>query len=233
LEETLLPDGLINTNIEPETGWNFEVGTRASLVKNRLHLNVALFRLDIKNLLVARRTADDQFVGVNAGKTQHDGLEISLNYNLVQSDAIQIKSFISYTKNDFKFKEFIDDTNDYSGNKLTGVPSDVFNAGIDVVSKCGFYGNINFQHVGSMPITDSNALFSNSYNLTNAKIGYQMLLVQKLSMNLFLGIDNMFDEAYASQILINTSGFGGSAPRYYYPGNPVNYFGGINVNYKF
>ena len=233
LEETLLPDGLINTNIKPETGWNFEIGTRGSLIKNRLQFNAAIFRLDIENLLVARRTADDQYVGVNAGRTTHDGLELALNYKMIQTDAFSIKSFISYTKNDFKFKEFIDDTNNYSGNKLTGVPSDVFNAGIDVTSKLGVYGNINFQHVGSMPITDSNALFSDSYNLTNLKMGYQTLIAQKLTLNIFLGIDNIFDEAFASQILINTSGFGGSAPRYYYPGNPVNYYSGINVNYKF
>ena len=31
LEETLLPDGLINTQIKPESGWNYEVGSRGNL----------------------------------------------------------------------------------------------------------------------------------------------------------------------------------------------------------
>tara|TARA_R110002049_G_scaffold307773_2_gene509413 strand:+ start:163 stop:2478 length:2316 start_codon:yes stop_codon:yes gene_type:complete len=233
LEETLLPGGLINTNIKPETGWNFEIGTRASLIDNRLQFNIALYRLDIKNLLVARRTNNDQFVGVNAGKTQHDGLELSLNYQIVKTENISIKNFISYTNNNFKFKEFIDDTNNYSGNKLTGVPSDIFNAGIDITTKIGIYGHLNFQHVGSMPITDSNTLFTDDYNLTNMKMGYKTNVSKKLTLNAFLGIDNIFDEAYASQILINATGFGGSAPRFYYPGNPVNYYTGINLNYNF
>ena len=32
LEETLLPDGLINDEIEPETGWNYEIGSRGKFI---------------------------------------------------------------------------------------------------------------------------------------------------------------------------------------------------------
>jgi len=31
LAETLLPNGQINTNLKPETGWNYEVGTRGAI----------------------------------------------------------------------------------------------------------------------------------------------------------------------------------------------------------
>ena len=233
LQETLLPDGQINTNLKPETGWNFEVGTRGSVFNNRLQFNLAVYRLDIKNLLVSRRTAQDEFIGINAGRTEHNGLEIALNYKWLENKNLSLSSFINYTLNNFIFKEFIDDTNDFSGNDLTGVPSDIFNAGIDFDSTWGLYGNVNFQYVGSMPITDANSLYSDSYKLTNFKIGYNVNLNKKLKLNTFLGVNNIFGETYASQILINTSGFGGSDPRYYYPGNPLNYFTGINFNYVF
>ena len=233
LNETLLPSGQINTNLKPETGWNFEIGTRGEFFKNKLQYQVAIYRLHIKNLLVSRRTDLDEFIGINAGQTQHDGLELSINYKLLETDDFIINSFINYTLNNFIFKEFIDDSNDFSGNDLTGVPSDIFNAGINFNSTLGFYGNINFQYVGSMPITDSNSLFSDDYKLTNLKIGYEKKLNKKLILNVFLGINNIFDEVYASQILINASGFGGNAPRYFYPGNPINYFSGINLKYTF
>jgi iron complex outermembrane receptor protein len=116
---------------------------------------------------------------------------------------------------------------------LTGVPSDVFIAGIDFDSAFGLYGNMNYQYVGKIPITDSNILFSDSYSLVNFKIGYKINLNTKLELNTFLGLNNIFDEHYASQILINASSFGGRAPRYYYPGNPINYYLGINLNYIF
>lgn len=233
LNETLLPNGQINTNLKPETGWNFEVGSRGYLLNNNMQFNIAIYRLNIKNLLVSRRTAEDEFIGINAGKTQHDGLELGLNYNWLNNKKITLNTFFNYTLNNFSFKEFIDDTDDFSGNDLTGVPSDVFNAGFLFDSTYGFYGNINFQYVGSIPITDANNLYSDSYNLTNFKIGYQSNLNKTLKLNVLFGLNNIFDEKYASQILINTSGFGGNAPRYFYPGNPKNYFTGINVNYVF
>ena len=233
LNETLLPDGQINTNLKPETGWNFEIGTRGTLINNRLQFNLALYRLAIKNLLVSRRTSQDEFIGINAGSTQHDGLELSLNYRWLQKETISINSFVNYTLNHFKFKEFIDSDTNFSGNDLTGVPSDIFNAGIDIESSFGIYGNINFQYISDMPITDSNSLYSSSYSLTSFKVGYKTYLNKKLNLNIFLGINNIFDKAYASQILINASGFNGNAPRYYYPGNPVNYYTGISINYTF
>ncbi|WP_299671337.1 TonB-dependent receptor [uncultured Polaribacter sp.] len=233
LNETLLPDGQINTSLKPETGWNFEVGSRGEFFNNKFQYNVAIYRLSIKNLLVSRRTAQDEFVGINAGKTQHDGLELAINYKWLQKENVTINTFINYTRNNFIFKEFIDDTDDFSGNDLTGVPKDVFNAGIDFNSMLGFYGNINFQYVGSMPVTDSNSLFSDSYKVTNLKIGYRKNLTKKLQFNTFFGVNNIFDEAYASQILINASSFGGNAPRYYYPGNPINFYAGIRINYIF
>ena len=84
LQETLLPDGQINTNLKPETGWNFEVGTRGSVFNNRLQFNLAVYRLDIKNLLVSRRTAQDEFIGINAGRTQHDGIGNSFELQMVR-----------------------------------------------------------------------------------------------------------------------------------------------------
>jgi len=233
LEETLLPNGQINTNLNPETGWNFEIGARGNTLNNKLQYNVSLYRLAIKNLLVARRTAQDEFIGVNAGKTHNDGLEAELNYTIINSKNLQISIFGTYALNLYKFKDFVDDNTDFSGNDLTGVPRDVLNLGLDFNSTIGLYGNANFQYVGKMPITDSNNLFNESYTVSNIKIGYQNALTPKLRLNIFLGVNNIFDITYASQILINATGFGGSAPRYFYPGNPLNYYSGLSLNYSF
>lgn len=231
--ETLLPNGLINTAIKPETGWNFELGTRASFIKNRLQLHLSGYKLDIRNLLVARRTSNDQYIGVNAGKTQHHGLELDLKYQWIKKESISIHQYITYTLNAFKFKEFIDDDNDFSGNKLTGVPSNLLNTGLDFDTALGMYATINYQYVGRLPMTDSNTLFSKDYSLTNIKLGYKHSITKNLQLNTYFGLDNVFNKQYASQILINAMGFGGAAPRYYYPGNPTNYYSGITINYLF
>ncbi|WP_406684734.1 TonB-dependent receptor [Seonamhaeicola sp. MEBiC1930] len=233
LNETLLPDGQINTNLKPETGWNFELGTRGTTANSRLQYSISFYRLNIKNLIVSRRIDQDQFIGINAGKTQHDGLETSLDYQLVSTKSLKLNISTSFSLNNYKFKEFIDNENNYSNNDLTGVPSEVFNTIIDFDSELGLYGNLNFQHVGEIPITDSNNLYSASYNLLNGKFGFRRNLNKNIKLNIFIGLNNIFDTHYASQILINASSFGGNAPRYYYPGNPVNYYSGINLIYSF
>jgi len=232
LAETLLPNGQINTDWKPETGWNFEIGSRGSFLQNKLNYAISLYRLHIKNLVVSRRTTQDEFIGINAGSTKHDGLEMNLEYSIFKNKTVSIHPFLSYTLNNFKFEEFIDGENDFSGNELTGVPKQILNVGFDVSSRIGFYGNINNQFVDQMPITDSNNLYSEAYNITNFKVGYSKNIISDLNFNLFFGLNNIFNEKYASQILINATGFGGVAPRYYYPGNPINYFSGVCLNYN-
>lgn len=233
LSETLLPNGQVNQDLKPETGWNYEIGSRGLLAKGKLQYNISVYRLNISNLVVSRRTAQDEFIGINAGETRHDGLELKLDYNGLSSDKIKINNYINYTLNNFKFDEFIDGDSDFSGNDLTGVPSQVFNLGVDYSFNFGLYGNFNYRHVGEIPITDSNSLYSDAYGITYAKIGYEKAIGDNFNLNLNFGINNLFNTTYASQILINATGFNGSAPRYYYPGNPLNYYTSIRLNYVF
>ena len=69
--------------------------------------------------------------------------------------------------------------------------------------------------------------------LANIKLGYKHEFLKSLTLNAYFGLDNVFNNHYASQILINATGFDGAAPRYYYPGNPLNYYSGLNINYIF
>jgi iron complex outermembrane receptor protein len=62
--ESLTPEGQINTNLKPEMGWNFELGFKGNWLKNKMYTEVALYSTQISNLLVARRTANDQFIGL-------------------------------------------------------------------------------------------------------------------------------------------------------------------------
>jgi iron complex outermembrane receptor protein len=50
-----------------------------------------------------------------------------LNYKFLDNTQFQLSSYFSGAMNAFRFKEFIEDTVDYSGNQLTGVPESQFN----------------------------------------------------------------------------------------------------------
>jgi iron complex outermembrane receptor protein len=232
LAETLTPDGVINPDIQPETGYNLELGTRGQLAKSRLRYDLSLYSMYIDNLLVARRTGDDQFVGVNAGKTRHRGVDLTLSYDLLKEKAASdMHAWLTYGFADYFFKEFIDEDNDYSGNELTGTPRHKLNWGLDYNHDSGLYGNLNFLNVSSMPMRDDNSIYSESYSVFNVKLGYQKQLSDLVGFKVFAAINNLFDETYASMLLVNASSFGGRPPRYYYPGLPRNYYGGVKLTF--
>lgn len=231
-EETLLPEGNINPDLKPEKGWNFETGTRFSFFKNRLYGDLSIYLLRVSDLLVTRRAENEALFAINAGKTNHLGFEGNLNYVMINSKKISLLSFLNYSIYQYRFDEFIDNDNDFSENKLTGVPSGVFNSGISVKTALGIYGNVNYQYVGRIPANDSNSVFSNSYQLVNTQLGFQFEPYKKLNFKAFAGINNILNTKYVSQLQVNASGFGGNAPRYFYAGNPLNYYAGISLSYR-
>ncbi len=229
--ETLLPDGIFNPDIKPEIGWNYEMGTRFWFFE-KLHGSLSLYMLKVRDLLVSRRTVEDNFFAINAGKTTHNGIEAELNYNLIRKTPYQLNFFVNASINDYTFDEFVDLDDDFSGNDLTGVPSEVINLGLDLTSIKGFYGNFTFQTVGNIPANDANTVFSDRYELLHGKIGFKNSIGNHFFYDLSLGANNILDAKYASQLQINARGFGGNAPRYFYSGLPFNMYGGININYR-
>lgn len=233
LEETLTPDGIINPDIAQETGTNYELGTEWVLFQERLSTNITLYRMNVNNLLVAQRVGEDQYIGRNAGKTRHQGLELDLKYSGKLLPKVSFAPYLTYTLNDHSFVEFVDEDNDYSGNPLTGVPKHLLSSGIDFRHSNGLQLNLTHQFVDKIPMTDANSLSSDSFNVFHAKLGFRTALSSQISLGLNAGINNVFDTNYAQSVLINAVGFGGAQPRYYYPSNDRNYFGGMQLNYVF
>ncbi|MGP1991999.1 TonB-dependent receptor family protein [Zobellia laminariae] len=229
LERSLTPEGVINPDIAQETGINYELGGQFNFFKKKLHLDLAVYRMDIENLLVNQRIGEDQYIGKNAGSTKHQGIDLELSYTIALTPQLQLRPFINYTLSDFSFVEFIDGENDFSGNPLTGVPKNRLNSGLQMQMNNGFYWNTTHQYVDKISLTDANTLYSDAFNVLNTKIGYRKELSSRFTIGLNLGINNIFDTKYAQSVLINATGFGGSEPRYYYPGNGLNWYGGLKL----
>ncbi|MET6989328.1 TonB-dependent receptor family protein [Sediminicola arcticus] len=232
LEETLTPGGIINPDIAQETGINYELGTNLLLVNKRLQLKVAIYQMDIKNLLVAQRVGDDQFIGKNAGRTKHQGLELDINYRFKITSNLALSPFFSYTLNNHKFKEFVDGDNNYSGNPLTGVPKNKINSGVQLKHSSGFYWNTTLQFIDEIPLNDATTLYSEAFTLLNTRMGYSKEISRNFIFGIDFGMNNIGNIQYAQSVLINAVGFGGAAPRYYYPGNARNYYGSLQLSYK-
>lgn len=229
LEETLNPEGLINNTIKPEKGWMQEMGIRYQ--GEKMSASVTGYLMQISDLLVARRTTEDQYIGINAGKTSQNGLEFDLNYLILNQKNLKITANSNYTFQDFQFDKFIEDERDFSGNQLTGVPKNQFNATTRVEFWKGFHAQVSWQFIDNIPITDDNSVFADSYNLLNLNLGYTFEY-HRWEFTTNYWIRNLTDEDYASMILVNAVGFGNSLPRYYYPGNPKNHLLRIQIVYN-
>ncbi|MBT8221063.1 MAG: TonB-dependent receptor [Bacteroidia bacterium] len=231
LEETLLPNGQINPNIQPEKGINYEIGLKGTFSEN-FKINISGYAMTVKDLLVARRTSADQFIGINAGKTQHNGIEMSAGTNW-SIGKIQFEFITDLAFQEFEFKEFIEDSIDYSGNKLTGTPSYQIRTELKTEPIDGLKIGIGNFAVGSQYLRDDNSIESDPYSIWHTFILYDFDLSPKWNLNILGRLENLFDQEYASMLLINAGSFGGSLPRYYYPGLPRNHYFSVTVTYQF
>ncbi len=222
-EETLLPEGDLNTEIKPESGWSFEMGFRSEL-GSKTQLSASYYRIYVNDLLVARRTGEDAYVGVNAGQSLHPGVELDLRWNVFKAGKFPALMLLgNATLANYHFTDFIDEDVDYSGKLLPGTAKTIWNAGalFNPSEKLTF----SFWHrfTGEMPVNDANADFSDGFGLSNAELKYSTAK-GKINLEIKGGIQNIFDVHYASMLAVNAPSFGGRLPRYYYPGNPRNYY---------
>ncbi|MGD9931314.1 MAG: TonB-dependent receptor [Mangrovibacterium sp.] len=231
LEETLLPDGQRNTDIQPETGWNIEIGSRGFLFEG-LFYDLSVYYMQINNLLVARRTDDDAWMGINAGKTAHPGLEYALSYHFFRTSSLTSRFSVNGSFTPAYFIDFVDGEMDYSDNELTGSPRKQLNLELESSWKKSLRLNLQYSYTGSMPLRDDNSVYTNSYQLLNLIISYQKRWKQ-VELNLAGAAYNITDTHYASMVLINAATLGNQSPRYYYPGLPRNYSARLAIRYFF
>ncbi|MBF0694957.1 MAG: TonB-dependent receptor [Flavobacterium sp.] len=230
IEETLTENGTINSSIKPETGYNLEVGGKIYFLNRSLYAETSLFRMDVQDLLVAKRVGDDQYVGINTGKTRHQGIETSINYSKDIAKNLNLLVYVGAAIGKFEFVEFVDGDNDFSGNDLTGFPSQTLNAQIQLRYN-KLYVSADFRSVDGYPINDANTVSTDSYSILNLKSGYRTKIGKNLTAAADVGINNVTNTGYASMVLVNATAFGQAAPRFYYPGLPVNYYGTISLAY--
>ena len=225
VEETLTPEGLLNDEIEPEFGWNLELGTRGRSGSNDFEYDLSVYNMFVDDLLVARRVDQDQFVGINAGETNHFGVDAYVRKRWTD----YFSSWVTYTFSRFTFEEYEDLGEVYDGNELTGVAPHQLQVGAAYELIKDLTVSARYQFTDEMPLRDDNSVYSESFQLFDARLAYDDIKLGRARGHVFFGLRNVLDERYASMLLINAGSFGGRAPRYYYPGLPRNWYAGVRV----
>lgn len=230
-EETLLPEGELNTDIKPESGWNVELGFRSQLF-DRIQFSASYYRIYITNLLVARRTGEDEYIGVNAGKSLHPGFETEIRWQVTDPNKYPSLNLIgNATFANYKFTDFVDEGIDYSGKNLPGTTK---NTGlIMAIFNPTKNTSLNIWHrlTGEMALNDANSDYSDAFGISNVEAKY-LGKIRNFKYEIKTGVQNLFDIHYASMLTVNAPSFGDNLPRYYYPGNPQNYYVSILIGFE-
>lgn len=235
LEETLMPEGSVNTSLRPEQGWNLELGNRGILWDGRLIYDLSLYSIFLDDLLVTERLSEDISTGVNAGSAWNRGLEFMLRGKLYREREKRdhnVGIALSYHLSRNTFRDFVDDGLSYSGMELPGIPRQILRAELNGTFR-GVSLRLFQNYTGAQWMNDSNELKYNGYALTHLHLNWEFHPESsRFRLVLYGGIRNLFDAHHASMILINAPSFGGNPPRYYYPGSPRHFFMGIKLSFR-
>ncbi|HTL10464.1 MAG TPA: TonB-dependent receptor [Chitinophagaceae bacterium] len=224
----LLPStGVISTFLEAEEGVNYEAGGRVTLLNGRLRLEATGFYFKLNNALVTRKDSSNADYYVNAGNTKQQGLEFSADYTRLFSN--RFISYIvirpSYTVNDFTYGSFIKGNTNYAGKYLPSVPKHIFSVLADIQTAMGLYLNTSYYTASRIYLDDANTAATGAYHLLAGRVGFKMP-VKKLTLNLYVGADNLLNENYSLGNDINAAG-----GRYYNAAPARNYYAGLALQW--
>ena len=236
-------DGSINPTLQAEKAINYEINAKGNLLNSRLNYDLALFKMDMKGELIGQSVQQGITIYNNAGKTTHDGAELALSWQILKAEDNQaiasLRPFVALTYSDFKFKDYQilnaknEVTATYNGNALTGISPWVISAGLDMETRSGLYGYLNYYYNAKMPLNDKNSDYNAAYQVVNAKVGYKKRLNKAFELNVYGGIDNLLNEVYSSILSLNAVGYGGAQPAYFNPSPKRNGYGGLALKYFF
>jgi iron complex outermembrane receptor protein len=220
------PDGPtgFNQDLDSQKATNYELGAKG-LLTGELRYELALFHIDVKNAIVPYELeGSGQSFFQNAGTSTHEGLEAALSMELLPG----LAGTATYTFSDFTFDEFqgLGDQV-YDGNRIPGVPKHLFNLDFSWSHTSGFYAGWEVLYVGRFYADNANNVETDDYIVSNLRAGFSWSQGH-WTFEPFLGLNNLFDQEYFSNVRLNAS-FG----RYYEPAPERNAYGGVTLRYGF
>jgi iron complex outermembrane recepter protein len=193
--------------VNPETGENFEVGLKTSLLDGRLNTLLAVYQLTRQNVATANLATADPFDSIVSGEQRSRGVEVEGALQLMPGwDLI-----ITHTYNDAKITK---DNTLPVGARLQGVPEYIFSAWTKYTLQQGPLKGLGFG-LGGRYYTDQegDATYTNRFKLPAFGILDAALYYVRGPFRAQVNINNALDERH----------FVGSYNNLYVlPGEPLN-----------
>lgn len=205
-EMTNGPDfaGGLNADLKPQRGVAYEVGYKA-MGANGVRVDLALFRIVTRDELIAFQNPQGRQYFRNAGRTTRGGAEAG-----VSGTAGPIALGASATWLRYLYDEFTVSGTSFKGNRVPGVAPVSAGAFASLAQSWGLVA-LEASRVGRMAVNNANTAWAEGYTLLNARVALRPRA--SVMIEPVVGVDNLFDRTYASNVVVNASG-----GRFYEPG---------------
>lgn len=239
------PGKIFNPDLKPQKSNNFELGMKGNIVSrgtkffNNIFFDAAFFNNLISDEIIPFEVYGDVFFR-NAAETRRTGVEIGADIEIYQG----LKLNTAFTFNDFKYDVYdaetisidslgnITTTNEsLAGNIVPSVPEQMLYVALSY--QRNFTPNVTgfikatTRYVGSMYVNDQNSEQTESYNIFGGTLGLDFSF-GRFNLLLSGGVDNITDEVYVGFINMNSA-----SNRFYEAGEPRNFYGTLNLGYRF
>lgn len=221
---------IINNSLQAEKGWNYEIGFRKQDQNMRFNIDASVFYYRLNNAIVRRLNGDGTEYYLNAGGTNQPGLEARTSCQFIKPNttylfrSLELSNSLALSR--FRFRDYFNTTNNYSGNKLTGVPNVVSVSQLNINFPAQVYFFAQYNYTSKLPLNDDNMAFANAYHLIQVKAGWNKNLSQKTRLNVYAGVDNLLNQHYSLGNDLNAAG-----NRFYNAAPLRNWFTGINMQF--
>ncbi len=243
LEEIRTNEGSLNESLEAETGTNYEIGLKGEIPNRYISWNTTAYFF-LLNQTITSFIGENSPVTLfrNAGSAHQAGLEASLHIRLVQRPDLLVTSSLSGAYQRYRFRNYQQREQDYSGNALPGVAPFTSALTFDVLyrEKLGLFLTHTF--TDEIPLNDANNFYAPDYHLLQMRLEYRPSLLRKAELRFFVSGQNLLNESYSLGYDLNAFGeryYQAAAPRHFFageqlPGNNVHQkHSGHNPDYNF
>lgn len=186
--------------LQPSVARNYEVGGWMEVIKSKLSADISFYELVSTNEVISAKMDDGSFANVNAGKTSHKGVELSVIATLARQISFRWSGAFSR----HKFTNYVEKGVDYSGNDMAGAPKLTYNT--ELCYKPQFVRGLRIgaelQHVGRYFADATNTAKYGGYNVLNLRAGYQYRNVE-----VWINAMNITDNYYANNVTRSSSGY--------------------------
>lgn len=216
--------GGFNSSLDPQTAKAYELGVKG-LLPGRLRYELVLYHIDVEDELVPFEVPSmpGRTFFRNAGSSTRRGVEAAVAAELAPG----LTSTVAYTWSDLRFDRYRTPAGRFDGNRIPGAPRNQLFAELAYTHPWGLRAVWDALYIGHVHLNDANSAKEGSSLVSNLRLSWAFRR-GPWEVTPFVGVNNLFDRAYSSNLRINA--FGG---RYFEPAPDRNLYGGLSVRLEF